>query len=107
VRLPQGSESRKARYSIAFFNQARSDTVIQGPAKKYSPIVRYCSINLDTVLCIVLIDKTGGQFIAEAMAKNRMQSAEIAKHAALLDAQRVASEVHFVPEHMRSIPISV
>lgn len=27
------------RYSMAFFNQARSDVVIQGPEKKYPPIV--------------------------------------------------------------------
>lgn len=82
VRLPRGDEPRRARYSIAFFNQARSDTVIQGPEKKYPPI-------------------TGGQFIADAMERNRMQNAEIARKAALLDAQTVASEVHFVPEHMR------
>jgi hypothetical protein len=55
--------------------------VIQGPDKKYPPI-------------------TGGEFIAEAMAKNRLASAETARQAALLDAQKIASEVHFVPEHL-------
>lgn len=39
VRLPEGDEPRGPRYSIAFFNQARSDIVIQGPEKKYPPIV--------------------------------------------------------------------
>jgi hypothetical protein len=60
--------------------------MIQGPAKKYPPI-------------------TGGEFIAEAMAKNRLQSAEVARAAALLDASKVASEVHFVPEHLRAAVI--
>jgi isopenicillin N synthase-like dioxygenase len=83
VRLPEGGESRGPRYSLAFFNQARSDVIIQGPAKKYPPI-------------------TGGQFIAEAMARNRLQSAEVARAAALLDSAKVASEVHFVPEHLRA-----
>lgn len=55
--------------------------VIQGPNKKYPPI-------------------TGGEFIAEAMASNRLQSAELARQAALLDAQKVASEIHFVPDHL-------
>jgi hypothetical protein len=67
---------------MAFFNQARSDVIIQGPDKKYPPI-------------------TGGQFIAEAMARNRLQSAEVARAAALLDSAKVASEVHFVPEHLQ------
>jgi isopenicillin N synthase-like dioxygenase len=31
VRLPEGQESRGPRYSMAFFNQARSDVIIQGP----------------------------------------------------------------------------
>jgi isopenicillin N synthase-like dioxygenase len=83
VRLPEGGESRGPRYSLAFFNQARSDVIIQGPAKKYPPI-------------------TGGQFIAEAMARNRLQSAEVARAAALLDSAKVASEVHFVPEHLKA-----
>lgn len=39
VRLPEGNESRGPRYSMAFFNQARTDEVIQGPSKKYPPIV--------------------------------------------------------------------
>ena len=83
VRLPEGQESRGPRYSMAFFNQARSDITIQGPAKKYPPI-------------------TGGEFIAEAMARNRLQSAEVARAAALLDSAKVASEIHFVPEHLRA-----
>ena len=87
VRLPEGDESRGPRYSLAFFNQARSDIIIQGPAKKYPPI-------------------TGGEFIAEAMAKNRLQSAEVARAAALLDSSKVASEVHFVPEHLRAAVIA-
>ncbi|GFZ49833.1 hypothetical protein JCM24511_07236 [Saitozyma sp. JCM 24511] len=84
VRLPEGSESRGPRYSIAFFNQARTDVVIQGPQKKYPPV-------------------TGGEFIAQALARNRMQSAEIAQAAAKLDADRVASEVHFVPTHLQAV----
>ncbi|WVW84412.1 hypothetical protein I302_106446 [Kwoniella bestiolae CBS 10118] len=83
VRLPEGAESQGARYSIAFFNQARTDSIIQGPEKKYPPI-------------------TGGQFIAEAMAKNRMQSAEIARQAAMESSDKVASEVHFVPQHLQA-----
>ncbi|WWD04625.1 hypothetical protein V865_002696 [Kwoniella europaea PYCC6329] len=82
VRLPEGQESRGPRYSIAFFNQARTDSIIQGPQKKYPPI-------------------TGGEFIAEAMAKNRMQSTEIAKKAAMESADKVASEIHFVPQHLQ------
>lgn len=81
MRLPEGNEYRGPRYSLAFFNQARSNVVIQGPAKKYPPI-------------------TGGQFIAEAMARNRLQSAEVAQKAAMLDSARVAQEVHFVPQHL-------
>ncbi|RSH93110.1 hypothetical protein EHS25_007463 [Saitozyma podzolica] len=84
VRLPEGSESRGPRYSIAFFNQARTDVVIQGPQKKYPPV-------------------TGGEFIAQALARNRMQSAEVAQAAAKLDADRVASEVHFVPTHLQAV----
>ncbi|KIR40923.1 hypothetical protein I307_05313 [Cryptococcus deuterogattii 99/473] len=81
VRLPEGNEKQGPRYSIAFFNQSRTNTVIQGPQKKYPPI-------------------TGGEFIAEAMAKNRMQSVEIARQAALENAEKVATEVHFVPKHL-------
>ena len=84
---------------MAFFNQARSDIIIQGPRKKYEPIVGvYLHISEIRTLSI----QTGGHFIADAMAKNRMQSAELAKQAALVDAQTAASIVHFVPEHMRS-----
>ena len=39
VKLPGPGDSQGARYSLAFFNQARSDTVIQGPLKKYPEIV--------------------------------------------------------------------
>ncbi|KAK8858397.1 hypothetical protein IAR55_002624 [Kwoniella newhampshirensis] len=82
VRLPEGGESSGPRYSIAFFNQARTNTIIQGPGKKYPPI-------------------TGGDFIAEAMARNRMQSAEIARKAAMESAEKVASQVHFIPQHLQ------
>lgn len=40
VKLPGPKDSQGPRYSIAFFNQARSGTVIQGPLKKYPQIVR-------------------------------------------------------------------
>lgn len=33
------TENSGPRYSMAFFNQARTDIVIQGPNKKYPPIV--------------------------------------------------------------------
>ncbi|OXG28322.1 hypothetical protein C367_02443 [Cryptococcus neoformans Ze90-1] len=84
VRLPESNERKGPRYSIAFFNQSRINTVIQGPQKKYPPI-------------------TGGEFIAEAMAKNRMQSAEIARHAALETGEKVTTEVHFVPKHLQVV----
>lgn len=45
--------------------------------------------------------QTGGQFIKEALERNRMQSAEIAAKARLEAADKVASEVHFIPEHMK------
>ncbi|BGO94386.1 hypothetical protein NBRC10512_002084 [Rhodotorula toruloides] len=51
VRCPRPGEYQGARYSIGFFNQARRDTVIQGPAKAYPKI-------------------TGGEFIAQAMKRN-------------------------------------
>lgn len=51
VRCPRPGEYQGARYSIAFFNQARRDAVIQGPAKLYPKI-------------------TGGEFIALAMKRN-------------------------------------
>lgn len=50
-----------------------------------------------------LTSQTGGEFIAQALARNRMQSAEIAQAAAKLDADRVASEVHFVPTHLQAV----
>jgi len=56
VKLPGPGDSKGPRYSIAFFNQARSETVIQGPLKKYEAI-------------------TGGQFIAEAMLRNKLSVA--------------------------------
>lgn len=34
------------------------------------------------------------------MKRNRMQSAEIAAMARLQSAEKVATEVHFVPQHM-------
>jgi hypothetical protein len=37
------------------------------------------------------------------MARNRMQSAEIARRAAMQDAASVASEVHFVPAHLQAV----
>lgn len=43
VKMPSKDMSQGPRYSIAFFNQARSKTVIQGPLQKYPPIVgRLC-----------------------------------------------------------------
>jgi hypothetical protein len=50
-----------------------------------------------------LTSQTGGEFIAQALARNRMQSAEVAQAAAKLDADRVASEVHFVPTHLQAV----
>lgn len=94
VRLPEGNESRGPRYSMAFFNQARTDEVIQGPNKKYPPIVSHQSRAEADI-------QTGGQFIKEALERNRMQSAEIAAKARLESADKVASEVHFIPEHMK------
>lgn len=48
VRCPRPGENQHARFSLGFFNQARRDAVIQGPAKRYPPI-------------------TGGEFLAQAM----------------------------------------
>lgn len=53
VRLPKQGEPKGPRYSIAFFNQARSDIVIQGPGKKYPPI-------------------TGAEFIKQALERNKL-----------------------------------
>ncbi|EWC46555.1 hypothetical protein DRE_04278 [Drechslerella stenobrocha 248] len=38
VRNPRFGESRKARHSIAYFNQPMRSAIIQGPLKKYPPI---------------------------------------------------------------------
>ncbi|ESX00007.1 hypothetical protein KL918_005286 [Ogataea parapolymorpha] len=51
VRLPTPDENQGDRYTIAYFNQANTDVVIQGPLKKYPPV-------------------TGKEFIEEAMRKN-------------------------------------
>ncbi|GAA5964042.1 hypothetical protein JCM8115_000879 [Rhodotorula mucilaginosa] len=51
VRCPREGEYKGPRYSIAFFNQAARDAVIQGPNKAYPRI-------------------TGGEFIAQAMQRN-------------------------------------
>lgn len=51
VRTPQKGENQLSRYTIAWFNQANEDVVIQGPEKKYSAI-------------------TGKEYIVEAMRKN-------------------------------------
>ncbi|KAF3908602.1 hypothetical protein AA313_de0200080 [Arthrobotrys entomopaga] len=39
VRNPRNGESRKARHSIAFFNQPIRSAIIQGPLKKYPPVL--------------------------------------------------------------------
>ena len=54
------------------------------------------------VNCCLRLLQTGGQFIADAMARNRMQSAEIARRAARESDDKVASEVHFVPVHLQA-----
>ncbi|BGP42657.1 hypothetical protein JCM10449v2_006669 [Rhodotorula kratochvilovae] len=51
VRCPRPGENQQARYSLGFFNQARRDAVIQGPAGLYPKI-------------------TGGEFLAQAMKRN-------------------------------------
>ena len=38
VRMPSPDEYQGARYSIAFFAQANTDAIIQGPKKLYEPI---------------------------------------------------------------------
>ncbi|EGV61993.1 Clavaminate synthase-like protein [Yamadazyma tenuis ATCC 10573] len=38
VRTPMVGENQKSRYSIAWFNQANKDVVIQGPNKKYEAL---------------------------------------------------------------------
>ncbi|TNY17060.1 hypothetical protein DMC30DRAFT_420155 [Rhodotorula diobovata] len=51
VRCPRPGENQQARFSLGFFNQARREAVIQGPAKLYPKI-------------------TGGEFLAQAMKRN-------------------------------------
>lgn len=51
VRTPKKGENQTSRYTIAWFNQANEEVVIQGPQKKYPPI-------------------TGKEYIVEAMRKN-------------------------------------
>lgn len=51
VRTPKIGENQASRYSIAWFNQANENVVIQGPAKKYPAT-------------------TGKEYIVEAMRKN-------------------------------------
>lgn len=51
VRTPQKGENQTSRYTIAWFNQANEDVVIQGPEKKYPAT-------------------TGKEYIVEAMRKN-------------------------------------
>ena len=49
VRAPGIGEGQKSRYSIAYFNQANKDIVIQGPLKKYDPMTaaEYISTAMD------------------------------------------------------------
>lgn len=51
VRCPQRGENQSSRYTIAWFNQANTDVLIQGPKKKY-PVT------------------TGRQYVVDAMKKN-------------------------------------
>ncbi|GAA5821746.1 hypothetical protein JCM11251_001003 [Rhodosporidiobolus azoricus] len=51
VTCPRPGQYQGPRYSIGFFNQARRNAVIQGPAKKYPKI-------------------TGAEFLAQAMKRN-------------------------------------
>lgn len=51
VRTPKIGENQKSRYTIAWFNQANENVVIQGPEKKYPAT-------------------TGKEYIVEAMRKN-------------------------------------
>lgn len=51
VRTPKIGENQQSRYTIAWFNQANENVVIQGPEKKYPAI-------------------TGKEYIVEAMRKN-------------------------------------
>ncbi|KAK6461679.1 hypothetical protein DFJ63DRAFT_314309 [Scheffersomyces coipomensis] len=51
VRLPTADENQSDRYTIAFFNQANTDVIIQGKNKKYPAV-------------------TGKQFIEDAMRRN-------------------------------------
>jgi len=49
-----------------------------------------------------LTRQTGEQFIKDALERNRMQSAEVARAAALESMDKVATAVHFVPEHLQA-----
>lgn len=51
VRCPQVGENQSERFTVAWFNQANTDVVIQGPQKKYPAT-------------------TGREYIVEAMQKN-------------------------------------
>lgn len=64
VAVPKVNEpwAQGPRYSIAFFNQARSDIIIQGPEKKYEPI-------------------TGADFIRQALERNALGKASQAGNA--------------------------
>ncbi|PWN46701.1 Clavaminate synthase-like protein [Violaceomyces palustris] len=70
VRLPAQGQYQGPRYSIAFFNQARSDVIIQGPKKKYPPI-------------------TGSEFIAQALARNKLSNPETAAKVSKLSTDAV------------------
>ncbi|KAF8249685.1 Clavaminate synthase-like protein [Wilcoxina mikolae CBS 423.85] len=41
VRCPKIGENQKERYSIAYFNQANKNVVVQGPKKKYPPMTAH------------------------------------------------------------------
>lgn len=60
VRTPRVGENQLDRYSIAWFNQANEEVVIQGPLKKYEPT-------------------TGKQYIVSAMQKNFARLKEAAE----------------------------
>lgn len=51
VRTPTIGENQKSRYSIAWFNQANKDVIVQGPNKKYEAM-------------------TAGEYIVQAMKRN-------------------------------------
>ncbi|KAK9865829.1 hypothetical protein WJX84_009561 [Apatococcus fuscideae] len=51
VRMPRAGEYLGPRYSLAWFNQANKESIIQGPLKRYPPV-------------------SGGQFMLDAMQRN-------------------------------------